>query len=495
MKRKVFYLLFLIVVIILFTWTVSVKTSLASEENSKSDCLGFVVFVKELFEDVTTATGYRYNATDNQGYGLDTIKIIQISERAYLGVHHYNMSHLYPESGIENVVRLTNSTDLLNWNFVKTLEQNASQPTIAKAPNGAYIIAFEKEENTSSHLKLHYYSNLSALIRGPPSFTIDIPRNLSEKHEGTPNFYNITVIQNTMKACIGFHYDNTTANADEVGIGLLTVQLNNPTNWTWHPKPQKEYNVKLREEWNVKGNIGDRDYGQIFGKNFTLQEGNLEPRSPTNYSTWRVFLYNHLINNFTLLNIKTHKRSTSFGNPTFTFLKSPNGNDCVVVTCFLFSEGAESGEAGELIFYKEFKTEPFNLTYKGNTYSVNVTSNSTISDFNFNETERSINFNVSGSDSSKGYCIVKLPNNLTQDLWHGKFTVLLDGKLLQFENWTDSENTYIYINYTHSEHKITIIPEFSTLAVLVDIILAPVIIIVRLRSRHEKRDFHNNSHI
>jgi len=73
--------------------------------------------------------------------------------------------------------------------------------------------------------------------------------------------------------------------------------------------------------------------------------------------------------------------------------------------------------------------------------------------------------------------------------------VLLDGAPCPFENWTDIENTYIYINYTHSEHKITIIPEFSTLAVLVDIILAPVIIIVRLRSRHEKRDFHNNSHI
>lgn len=62
MKRKVFYLLFLIVVIILFTWTVSVKTSLASEENSKSDCLGFVVlksYLKMLQQQPVTAITQR----------------------------------------------------------------------------------------------------------------------------------------------------------------------------------------------------------------------------------------------------------------------------------------------------------------------------------------------------------------------------------------------------------------------------------------------------
>ena len=332
----------------------------------------FLDLVVETFENVKDLppTQYRYNAKDDQGIGLDTIKIIQISERVYLGVYHSLIGGTFQ-------VRLANSTDLLNWTYVRTIELGASQPTIAPVPNGAYIVAFEKEENASSHLKLHYYSNLSALIHGPSSFTIDIPRNLSETHEGTPNFYNITVVQNTLRACIGFHYDNITANADEVAVGWLTVPLDNPQDYIWYSKPQKEYNWKLRGDWDVKGNIGDRDYGQIFGRNFTLQEGCLGERNG-HWAYWRIFLYDHLTNDFTMLNIKTHKGATSFGNPTFTFLKSPDGKHCIVVTYFLFSEGAACGEAGELIFYMEFETEKYTVRYESNNYSVYVTSNSSL---------------------------------------------------------------------------------------------------------------------
>lgn len=117
---------------------------------------------------------------------------------------------------------------------------------------------------------------------------------------------------------------------------------------------------------------------------------------------------------FHKLNITTHKGSTSFGNPTFTWLKSPNGKDCIVVTYFLFSEGAEEGEAGKLIFYKEFDFK------RNETYSVSVHSNSTISsDVNVNESEQIIGFNVTGPDNSKGFCIVKIPQNIVQDWWEG----------------------------------------------------------------------------
>jgi hypothetical protein len=165
-----------------------------------------------------------------------------------------------------------------------------------------------------------------------------------------------------------------------------------------------------------------------------------------------------------MLNIKTHKGSTSFGNPTFTFLKSPNGKDCIVVTYFLFSEGAKSGEAGQLIFYKEFETEPFNLTYEDKPYFVNVTSNSTITDFDFNET--CISFNVSGLNASKGFCIIEIPKELVQNIWQDNYTVLLKGKEWSFENWTYAENTYIYVNYIHPTNKLLIITEFPSTIIL-----------------------------
>jgi hypothetical protein len=425
-------------------------------EVNEYDCSEFVTLVRELFEDVKTATSHRYGATDNQGYGLDALKIIENPEGGYLGVYHSLIGGTFQ-------VRLATSIDLFSWTYIRTVELSASQPTIAQAPNDAYLVAFEKEE-ASSHLQFQYYSNLATLINGPPDATLDAQRTLSSLHEGTPNIYNITIEGSTLKALIGFHYD--TGSVDNVAIGWLTIPVDNPQFMMWNDTaPLTRYNQDLKDNYQVRGNIGDRDYGQVFGRNFTLQEGCLIERNG-HWAYWRIFLYDHLTNNFTLLNIKTHKGSTSFGNPTFTFLKSPNNKDCMVVTYFLFSEGAQEGEAGELIFYKEFNTTRLSIDFKGKSYFAEVTSNSTISNFYFNKTEKSLNFNVSGHEGSKGYCIAKLKNDITQDLWHGNYTVLLDNEPWQFENWTDTESTYIYLKYLHSQHKIKILPEFSNALLL-----------------------------
>jgi len=443
-----------------------VSETYCSKENYQSS--NFIDFVKELLGDVTTANGYNYGTKDNQGYGLHTLKIIGNPLGGYLGVYHSDINDTF-------CVRLANSSDLLHWNYITTIELNASQPTIAKAPNGAYLIALEKEDS-SSHLQVRYYLNITTLITNSPEFIIDLPRNLSQEHEGTPNFYNISINDNVMSAYIGFHYDNTTTNADEVAVGCLTVPLDRPGDWNWEVDIQKEYNNKLRQHYHVKGNIGDRDYGYIFGRTFTVQEGCLAQRND-HWAYWRIFLYDHSKRNFTMLNIKTHYNATSFGNPTFTFLTSPNGKQCIVVTYFIFSEGLPDrlkDKAGELIFYKEFDSYEKTVHFKGNDYSLAVYSNSTVIDFNFNETTRTISFNVSGLECSKGYCIIELQNSLILDLWQGNYTVLFDGQPWPFEDWATSEYTYIYLNYSHTEHEIKIVPELSciiTLALLVGLVI------------------------
>jgi hypothetical protein len=457
------------------------------EERSEYDRSEFLDFVKELFEDVTTATDYRYNACDDQGYRLDTIKIIENPNGSYLGIYHFDPGGIFQ-------VRLANSTDLLHWTFLRTIEQNASQPTIAQVPNDAYIIVFEKREDVGNHhLKVHYYSNLSTLINGPLNFTIDIPRTLSNSHEGTPNVYNITVKDCVMNACIGFHYYN--GSVDNVAIGWLTVDLRDPSNPTWCTQPQTEYNRKLREDWNVKGNIGDRDYGQIFGRNFTLQEGCLvQPNG--HWAYYRIFLYDHLTNNFTMLNVRTHYNATSFGNPTFTVLASPNGKLCVVVTYFLFYEGLPDeykDKAGELIFYKEFDSYEKTIHYENNDYPLLIFSNSTVTNINLNETDKSISFNVSGPGGSKGYCIIELQNNLTRDLWQDNYTVLFDGEPWPSENWTTIEFTYIYLDYLHSEHEIKIVPEFSNVLLLMMLVGSATVFVLYIKG--EWRRTRNAQHL
>ena len=334
---------------------------IAEAKSVPSSCSGFILFVKELFENIRTLdeNHRRYGATDDINCGLDTLKIIRVTGK-YIGVYH--------SPGSNNTVRLAVSTDGLRWTYTQTIEEDlpnyASHPTIASAPNGAYIIAFEKEEEKSwSHLRFHYYSNLSSLLSGYPDVVYDAQRSefdgVINQHEGTPNIYNITYKGDMILVKVGFHYNNGSECAvDNVAVGSLWIPLENPldTNrWVWNETCKLiKYNQKLRENYNVKGHIGDRDYGQIFGRNFSLQEAQYVK---SDYGTWNIYLCDHSTGNFTKLNITTQYNATSFGNPTFTFLKSPNGNSCIVVTYFLFSEGLSEDykdKAGELI--KDGKT-------------------------------------------------------------------------------------------------------------------------------------------
>jgi parallel beta-helix repeat protein len=105
---------------------------------------------------------------------------------------------------------------------------------------------------------------------------------------------------------------------------------------------------------------------------------------------------------------------------------------------------------------------------------VHVISSSTVSDFQLNEAERIMVFNVAG-EIGVGFCRVTIPNIMIQNMWQGNYAVLVDGeKPLDIRNWTDSTSTYIYFTYLHSEHEVAITPEFPVATIL------PLFIIITL---------------
>jgi len=131
----------------------------------------------------------------------------------------------------------------------------------------------------------------------------------------------------------------------------------------------------------------------------------------------------------------------------------------------------------------------FSVTHQEETYYVTTTSNSTISEFQFNEAAKTISFNVTGVDYTPSFCNVTVPNTLIQDLWQGNYTVLMDGeKPATTNNWTDGTNTYIYFAYFHSTHKVEIVPEFPTwtsiLLILIVLTLAIAICKRRIPKQH-----------
>jgi parallel beta-helix repeat protein len=128
----------------------------------------------------------------------------------------------------------------------------------------------------------------------------------------------------------------------------------------------------------------------------------------------------------------------------------------------------------------------FSVVHQGETYHVTTICNSTISTFQCDNVAKEISFNVSGSDGSLGFCRVTIPNIIVQDFWQGSYTVLVDGEEpWAIGNWTYGTNTYIHLIYLHSEHQVSIVPEFSLFLILPLFMTATLLaVIVYKRNYH-----------
>jgi hypothetical protein len=106
----------------------------------------------------------------------------------------------------------------------------------------------------------------------------------------------------------------------------------------------------------------------------------------------------------------------------------------------------------------------------GYSFEVTMISNSSISNFDFNETLKQISFNVTGPPYSKGYCNVTIPKDLLQG---NPWTILLnDTDCTSLCDITGNDtHTFIYIPYACSTNAIKIegtlvIPEFPSTVIL-----------------------------
>ena len=128
--------------------------------------------------------------------------------------------------------------------------------------------------------------------------------------------------------------------------------------------------------------------------------------------------------------------------------------------------------------------------HDGYAFNVTMMSNSTVSNFNFNESLKQISFNVTGPTGKAGYCNITIPKDLLRG---SPWTVLLNGT-----DWTTScsitENTthtFIYIPYTYSANAIQIkgtwvIPEFPYILILPVFMVFSIIAAILSKKTHRK---------
>jgi len=121
-------------------------------------------------------------------------------------------------------------------------------------------------------------------------------------------------------------------------------------------------------------------------------------------------------------------------------------------------------------------------------FNIEVISNSTLCDFHVDVAKKMVSFNISGLKDTEGFCNITIPNLIVQDLWEGNYTVLLNGNSWPFTNWTDTTNTYIHINYTHTEHQITLIPEIPSF-LLPQLFTATTLLTIMVKKKITKGKF------
>lgn len=154
-------------------------------------------------------------------------------------------------------------------------------------------------------------------------------------------------------------------------------------------------------------------------------------------------------------------------------------------------------EGTEIEPSQEYGYQYINLTRAAQTmwtspFNIEVISNSAISNFQIDVIQEMVSFNVSGLEGMAGFCNVTIPNIIVQELWEDNYMVLLNRELWPFKNWTDTINTYIHINYTHSEHEVEIIPEFPSATILTLFMVPSILAVVFAKRRFRARDGFRN---
>lgn len=348
----------------------------ASAGPSKAQRAGARETLTRIIEDVGRTTAHRYGARDDRGAPLEGLKVVQVGSH-YVGAYHA------PGGGRFNV-HIATSRDLIEWTRRTTLDEDASQPTIAALPNGGVLVAYEKTTLLDVlpraplpaalagptdiidgplnriRVRFRYYRSVEALLDGQHSGQFTAPRSLSPTAEGTPSITKVRLRRGLISRSrieVGLHYfadldRNGTPDVDRLATATLT-NFN-----TWKARSERDLDADLltlrsfHEGFGVppRGSIGDRDQIVLNGVRLELQEAQY---IPGDYSSWRLFLIDPRHRVPRPLEIATGDTSRSVGNPTATALTAPSGRPAILVTMYVFAEGAGPHEAGPLVFYVE----------------------------------------------------------------------------------------------------------------------------------------------
>lgn len=130
----------------------------------------------------------------------------------------------------------------------------------------------------------------------------------------------------------------------------------------------------------------------------------------------------------------------------------------------------------------------------GESFTVDIASNSTVGNAQLNENQKMVGFSVEGQSGTKGVTQVKIPKAMLS----GEMTVSIDGKTVASDSNdvivtsnTSTETTF-EINYSHSKHDVfitgtNVVPEFPLALVMMAAGLGSVVAIMTIAKKRSSQ--------
>jgi hypothetical protein len=276
-------------------------------------------------------------ATD--GTRMDALGVVADPAGGYLGVAH-------TDDGGRFTTSLFASADLRRWERVAGLQERSSQPALAALPGGGWLLAVEADEDDpdgvrNGHLRFLRYPTTAALRSAAHDWRYDAPRTLSRMPDGFEGTPSLTVVAPD-RVEVGFHH-LTPDFVDRNGRGVLRG-IGGPAP-TFTAAPARDVDAPLLR-LGVAGNIGDRDELSFGGARLLVVESQ---RVERDFGTWSVHVLDRAGEGAQRIAFRLPGGSRSVGNPSATIVPLPDGTPALVLTAFVFSEGAAPGEAGPML--------------------------------------------------------------------------------------------------------------------------------------------------
>jgi hypothetical protein len=295
--------------------------------------------------DLGSADSFDAGVRDDLGHSLDGLEVIDAPPGLgvpgrFVGVHHSLVGGVF-------TARLATSDDLRQWTHRGTLDTHASQPSIVSVPDGGFVVAVERDTPdaqwvSTSNIVVRHYASWAALVAGSFSAEANLPRSLAPTAEGTPELRVLSWggAPANSQIEITMHYFKSVI-ADRQASGILTNF--DPTSWTPQVTPLVN---DLFVALGTRGNLGDRADVLFEGRRFAVLEAQSVRGS---FGTWRWYLYDRDRNEARLLALRGPAGSFALGNPTVRAFTDADGVATLLVSGFVFGEGAGPGEAGQFI--------------------------------------------------------------------------------------------------------------------------------------------------